>query len=114
MGIKKHIAIFSFVVFFLAIGFQSKSSAESAPSSKFQNLLQSGTLRVGIAHFTPWVFKDKKGVLAGFEIDVATKLAKDMNLAPNFISHDWDKLMPVACPPKTDPFGMLGFGSKTC
>jgi predicted helicase len=23
-------------------------------------------------------------------------------------------IMPLACPPKTDPFAMLGFGSKTC
>ncbi len=95
MGIKKNLAIYSFVVFLVAVFCQSASSAESLPSSKFQGLLKSGTLRIGVAHFTPWVFKDKKGTLAGFEIDVATKLAKDMNLTPKFISHDWDKLMPA-------------------
>ena len=30
----------------------------------------------------PWAMRSKSGGLIGYEIDVATQLAKDMNVAP--------------------------------
>ncbi len=95
MNIKKILAIFNLTIFCAAIFCQAVWSAESVSHSKFQSLLKTGNLRVGVALFTPWVFKDKNGDLAGFEIDVASKLAKDMNLTPQFVSYDWDKLIPA-------------------
>ncbi|MBC8285004.1 MAG: transporter substrate-binding domain-containing protein, partial [Nitrospinae bacterium] len=95
MTIKKFSTLIIFIAFCVAISCQSAIAAESVPSSKFQSILQTGKLRVGVALFTPWVFKDNNGNLAGFEIDVAKKLAKDMNLKPKFVSYDWNELIPA-------------------
>ncbi|MFT4578942.1 MAG: polar amino acid transport system substrate-binding protein [Nitrospinales bacterium] len=95
MNLKKYFVLLFFALFCMTISNQPAGSAESVSSSKFQSILNSGKLRVGVALFTPWVFKDKNGDLAGFEIDVAEKLANDMGLKPNFSSYDWDNLIPA-------------------
>lgn len=92
---KIFLVLFNLVLFSIALFSQSAWSAESASSSNFQSILKTGNLRVGVALFTPWVFKDKNGDLVGFEIDVAKKVAKDMSLTPEFSSYDWDKLIPA-------------------
>jgi len=94
MNIKQ--SFFCFIFFFwTAIICQPAWSAEPAMPSKFQSILKTGTLRVGVALFTPWVFKGKSGNLVGFEIDVAKKIAKDMNLEPKISSYDWNMLIPA-------------------
>ena len=102
MNLKKYFTFIVFSIFSVAIFNQPVISAESEASSKFQNILSTGKLRVGVALFTPWVFKDKNGDLAGFEIDVAEKLARDMNLQPQFSSYDWKELMPALMEGKID------------
>lgn len=57
---------------------------------------------MGVSLFTPWVMKKKNGELAGFEIDVAKKLSKDMGVTPEFISYDWEKLIPALIDGKID------------
>ncbi len=39
-----------------------------------------GKLRVGISEIVPWAMHDKDGMLVGFEVDVARKLARDMGV----------------------------------
>jgi len=95
MNVNRKRIIFFLVFFLTVIACQSAWSAEAVSSSKFQNILKTGTLRVGVSFFTPWVFKDKNGKLTGFEIDVANKIAKDMGLTARFVPHDWDKLIPA-------------------
>ena len=41
--------------------------------------MKRGVLRVGMDTFVPWAMKDKTGKLIGFEIDVATRLAADLD-----------------------------------
>jgi polar amino acid transport system substrate-binding protein len=48
-----------------------------------------GTLKVGMSTFVPWAMRDKQGDLIGFEIDVATKLAKDMGVEVEFVPTAW-------------------------
>jgi polar amino acid transport system substrate-binding protein len=93
---SKNKIIYFFLIVFLTISVcQSAWSAETAPPLKLQNILKAGTLRVGVSLFTPWVFKDKKGKLTGFEIDVANKISKDMGVTPSFLIRDWEKLIPA-------------------
>lgn len=70
-------------------------SVETFSPTNFQEILKKRTLRVGVSLFTPWVFKDKKEDLVGFEIDVANKLAKDMGVNPKFVTYNWEKLIPA-------------------
>ena len=86
---------FFLILFFIPGSAPSAWANETTPSSKFDKILKDGVLRVGVSLFTPWVMKNKKGELAGFEIDVANKLSKDMGVTPKFVSYDWEKLIPA-------------------
>jgi len=88
---------------FVFIGIVQPASANEADSySSFNKIREKGILRVGVSPFTPWVFKGKNGKLVGFEIDVAKKLSKDMGVTPEFISYDWEKLIPALNEGKID------------
>ena len=59
---------------------QKKLTAESA----IESAMKRGKLRVGMSTFVPWAMRNKKGDLIGFEIDVATKVAKDLGIEVEF------------------------------
>jgi polar amino acid transport system substrate-binding protein len=61
-----------------------------------------GTLKVGMSTFVPWAMRDKKGSLIGFEIDVATKLAKDMGVEIEFVPTAWSGIIPALLAKKFD------------
>jgi polar amino acid transport system substrate-binding protein len=76
----------------------SKSRAGTShggQSGTLQNVLEKGTLRVGVSLFTPWTLKNKEGQLVGFEIDVARQLAKDLGVQPEFHVFDWENIVPA-------------------
>ena len=56
-------------------------------------ILERGTLKVGFSLFEPWTMQDKSGQLSGFEIDVATKIAQDMGVKPEFILYKWENII---------------------
>jgi ABC-type amino acid transport substrate-binding protein len=58
-----------------------------------KNILDSGTLRVGVSLFTPWTMKNEFGQLSGLEIDVANKLAEDIGVKPKFNIYQWDQII---------------------
>ena len=65
----------------------------SSHARTLQEVLDGGTLRVGVALFTPWTMRDPSGELIGFEIDVATKLAEDMGVEPEFTVYPWERIL---------------------
>ncbi len=72
-----------------------------------------GHLKVGMDIFQPWAMKDKSGNLVGFEIDVATKLAKDMGVKPEFIPTAWSGIIPALLTKKFDVIiGGMGITEK--
>jgi polar amino acid transport system substrate-binding protein len=70
--------------------------------STLQDVLEKGTLRVGVSLFTPWTIKQPDGQLVGFEIDVAKQLAKDLGVKPEFHVLDWEKIIPTLLTRKID------------
>lgn len=58
-----------------------------------QEVLNDGTLRVGVALYTPWAMRDPSGALTGFEIDVARKLAEDMGIEAQFSVYPWERII---------------------
>jgi len=61
-----------------------------------------GKLQVGFASFVPWAMRDKQGQWVGFEIDVSTKLAKDMGVQLELIPTAWDGIIPSLIAKKFD------------
>jgi polar amino acid transport system substrate-binding protein len=70
--------------------------------STLEQVLKRGVLRVGISTFVPWAMQDKTGKLIGFEIDVATRLAKDMGVKVEFVPTKWAGIIPALLTGKFD------------
>ena len=66
-----------------------------ADADVLDDILDRGTIRVGVAEFAPWTIKTKSGELIGFEIDVGRKIASDMGVEPEFRVYEWEKIIPA-------------------
>jgi len=78
----------------------------SAPVLAQDNLVDTikkrGKLLVGFGSFIPWAMRDKQGQWVGFEVDVATKLSKDMGVQIDLIPTAWDGIIPSLISSKFD------------
>lgn len=84
-------------------GAAEEGESEAASSdSLIDEISRRGVLKVGFDVFVPWAFRDKDGELAGFEIDVATKLAEDMGVEVEFIPTEWAGIIPALLTGKFD------------
>ena len=79
-------------------------------SSTIEKIMRSGKMRVGMSTFVPWAMQSKKGEWVGFEIDVAKKLAEDMEVKVEFVPTQWEGLIPGLLTGKFDLIiaGMMG------
>jgi polar amino acid transport system substrate-binding protein len=66
-----------------------------AAARDLQDVLNSGTLRVGVTLFAPWAARGADGELVGFEVDVARQLAADMGVKAQLLPYDVDRLVPA-------------------
>ena len=73
-----------------------------ASESVLETIKQRGTLKVGMSTFVPWAMRNKEGELVGFEIDVAKKLAADMDVDIEFVPTAWDGIIPALLAGKFD------------
>ncbi len=67
----------------------------NAAARDLQDVLNAGTLRVGVTLFAPWAARATDGELIGFEVDVARQLAVDMDVKAQFLTYDVDRLIPA-------------------
>ena len=65
----------------------------AAPASAAESKTP-GPLKVGVSTFVPWAMQDKDGKYIGFEIDVATALAKDLGREVEFVPTKWSGIIP--------------------
>ena len=84
------------------VSFAGKLQQQMSAESTLEQVLRRGVLRVGMSTFVPWAMKDKTGKLIGFEIDVATRLAKDMGVKVEFIPTKWAGIIPALLTGKFD------------
>ncbi|CAN1559490.1 HisJ ABC-type amino acid transport/signal transduction systems, periplasmic component/domain [Rhabdaerophilaceae bacterium] len=78
------------------------ASAQTAPNSVIEEAKKRGKLQVGMASFIPWAMRDNKGNWVGFEIDVATKVAKDLGVELELFPTAWDAIIPTLLAGKFD------------
>ena len=63
--------------------------------SVIETIMKRGKLKVGMATFVPWAMRNKKGELIGFEIDVAKKVAEDLEVEIEFVPTAWSGIIPA-------------------
>jgi polar amino acid transport system substrate-binding protein len=85
-----------------SVSFAGKMQKQLIAESTIEKVLKRGMLRVGMSTFVPWAMRDKNGKLIGFEIEVATRLAKDMNVKVEFIPTKWAGIIPALLTGKFD------------
>ena len=73
-----------------------------ASESVIETIKKRGVIRVGMSTFVPWAMRDKDGDLIGFEVEVAKKLAKDMEVEVEFVPTAWDGIIPALLAGKFD------------
>jgi polar amino acid transport system substrate-binding protein len=83
-------------------GFAGEIQRQLTDESTLEQALRRGVLRVGMSTFVPWAMKDKSGELIGFEIDIATRLAKDMGVKAEFVPTKWAGIIPALLTGKFD------------
>jgi len=110
MGAMKAIKLLA-VVAAVAIGLGAGASAARAQAdikqqissaSLLEEIKKRGTMRVGLSTFVPWAMRDTAGELMGFEIDVAKKMAEDMEVKVEFVPTAWDGIIPALIAGKFD------------
>lgn len=81
---------------------QAGIQQDLAASSVIETIKQRGTLRVGLSTFVPWAMRNKQGDLIGFEVDVATQVAKDMGVELELVPTAWAGIIPALLAGKFD------------
>lgn len=66
-----------------------------AQADALNDITKRGTLKVGVSLFTPWTIQSSKGQLAGFDVDVAKKIAADMGVKVELKVYPWEEIMPA-------------------
>ena len=79
-----------------------KTQRALVEESTVEQVLKRGVLKVGMSTFLPWAMRDKTGKLIGFEIDVASRLAKDMGVRVSFVPTKWSGIVPALLTGKFD------------
>jgi polar amino acid transport system substrate-binding protein len=90
------------VLVFTGNAFSGELQQKLTEESVLEQVLKRGTLRVGMSTFVPWAMQDKTGNLIGFEIDVATRLGKDMGVKVEFVPTKWAGIIPALLTGKFD------------
>jgi polar amino acid transport system substrate-binding protein len=97
------VVLIVFLIFgFAGVSMGGKLQQQMSKESTLEQSLRRGILRVGMSTFVPWAMKDKTGKLIGFEIDVATRLAKDMEVKVEFVPTKWAGIIPALLTGKFD------------
>jgi polar amino acid transport system substrate-binding protein len=82
--------------------YAGKIQRQLVEESTIEQIMKRGVIKVGMDTFVPWAMKDKKGQFVGFEIDVATRLAKDMGVKVEFVPTKWAGIIPSLLTNKFD------------
>ena len=83
---------------------EATEQAEAAPEGgkTLAKLRERGAIKVGFSTFHPWAMQSAEGEWIGFEIDVATKLSKDLGLNLELVPTAWTGIIPALLTNKFD------------
>ncbi|UCG14448.1 MAG: transporter substrate-binding domain-containing protein [Deltaproteobacteria bacterium] len=105
--------VVALVIAFVGVASAGKLQQQLVQESVVEQVVKRGVLRVGMSTFVPWAMKDKTGKWIGYEIDVATRLAKDMGVKVEFVPTKWSGIIPALLTGKFDVIiGSMGIRPK--
>ncbi len=90
------------VMGFLMLSMVTPTAMAHDESSVIDKILDDGVLRVGLSSFVPWAMRSNDGELIGFEVDVAKKLAADLDVELELVPTAWDGIIPSLIAKKFD------------
>lgn len=64
-----------------------------AQADAMDDILERGTLRIGIAEFVPWAMQGKNGGHVGHDVDLGVKIARDMGVRAEFSVYEWKDII---------------------
>lgn len=70
-------------------------AASLARADALDDILERGTLRVGISEFVPWAMPAERGGHVGYDIDLGLKIARDMGVRAEFKTYEWKDIIPA-------------------
>jgi len=79
----------------LAAHAAEKAAEKAVAPPSFNQIVATHKLRIGTYLSTPYAMKKADGKLAGSEIDIGERLAKDMGVTPEIKLYDWEQLLPA-------------------
>jgi polar amino acid transport system substrate-binding protein len=100
--IGQSVMILALIVALGSSAFAQDVRQQLIQESVLEQIMQRGVLKVGMSTFVPWAMKDKEGNFVGFEIDVATRLANDMDVDVEFVPTKWSGIIPALLTGKFD------------
>ena len=75
-------------------GCSSSKSASSAAANKLETIQSNGKLVVALeGAWQPWSFHNESDTLVGYDVEVATEIAKKLGVEPQFVEGEWDGLL---------------------
>jgi len=66
-----------------------------AQADALDDVLERGTLRIGIAEFVPWAMPAENGGHVGYDIDLGIRIARDMGVSADFKVYEWKDIIPA-------------------
>ncbi|MGD8192404.1 amino acid ABC transporter substrate-binding protein [Brevibacillus ginsengisoli] len=73
---------------------QAPSSSAKEPANLLEKVKADGKLLIGTeGTYAPFTFHDQSGKLTGFDVDVATEIAKRLGVQPEFQETQWDAML---------------------
>ncbi|MGI9233994.1 MAG: transporter substrate-binding domain-containing protein [Woeseiaceae bacterium] len=66
-----------------------------AQADVMDDIIERGTLRVGIVEFVPWAMPAKRGGHLGYDVDIGVKIARDMDVRAEFKAYEWKDIIPA-------------------
>lgn len=70
-------------------------TAPLAQADAVDEILERGTLRIGIAEFVPWAMPTEGGAYVGYDVDLGNRIAQDMGVGAEFKVYEWKDIIPA-------------------
>lgn len=99
---KTKMMVFVLGLLMLAPPLWANVRQELTQQSTLEQVIDKNRMRVGFSTFVPWAMQDKTGQYIGFEIDVARRLAADMEVELELVPTRWSGIIPALLTGKFD------------